>query len=377
MPIKDRVVSWYIQNVIIPRKEIIDKPGFILTTLSGTSQPVYLRDLFLPEQLLEIIENKIVQTYGDQGKQALYSTGKKFGFLYSSMSNFPTINTSSENDFRNFAYYLVQFVGGTYAQQATHNLDLEQKIFTLNLEDYIVCRHNGLGYIMTDGSIAGTWAYALQDKSIEGIQIECQGRGDKQCFVLCAPQIELQRQMHSFFCENNLTEQVFDNNYKKLNEIRKATFSKNSLNDLLNAGFFEYKRGILSYKNMRFFACDSHILYLLEQELTKLKDGEQLLFDVCAEFGKTLIETYGEKDYQKFISDFFPALGYGDILVMDSDKLQIGALYYPWSVFSDQSKYIIFRGMMSGIISSSLGKKIDFKEYDIKIGNYLTLSISI
>lgn len=376
MPIKDKVVTWYIQNVILPRKEIIDKPGFILTTLSGTPQSIYLRDLFLPEQLFELIENKIVQTYGEQGKQTLYSAGKKFGFLYSSMSNFPTINDSSKKDFRNFAYYLVKFVGGTYAKQATHKLDLEQKTFTLYLEDYIICRHNGLGYIMTDGSIAGTWAYALQDKSIEGNQLECQGRGDKRCFVLCAPKNRLQGQTHNFFCENDLTEQLFDNTYKKLNEIRKTTYSKNSLNDLLNAGFMEYKRGILSYKDMRFFACDSHILYILEHEITKLRDGEHLLFDACTEYGKILRETYGEEDYQKFISDFFPALGYGDILVIDSDKLQIGVLYYPWTIFSEESKYTIFRGIMSGIVSSSLGKKIDFKEFNIGISNYLTLTIS-
>jgi hypothetical protein len=52
---------------------------------------------------------------------------------------------------------------------------------------------------------------------------------------------------------------------------------------------------------MRFFACDSHILYLLESELTKLDDGEHILFDACFEYGKMLSENYGRKNYQKFI----------------------------------------------------------------------------
>jgi hypothetical protein len=115
----------------------------------------------------------------------------------------------------------------------------------------------------------------------------------------------------------------------------------------------------------------------LEQEIANLKDGERVLFDICFEYGKLLRETYGGKDYEKFISDFFPALGFGDITVLDPNRPSIAAIYYPWTVFSEKSKYIIFRGVMSGIVSSSLGKKIEFKEFDIDVRDYLTLTISV
>ena len=91
MPVKDKVVTWWIQNVIIPRQEIIDKPGFIVTTFTEKKFITYLRDFFLPEKLIEIIESKIVQTYGDLGRQVLYSIGKKFGYIYCSLSNFPNV----------------------------------------------------------------------------------------------------------------------------------------------------------------------------------------------------------------------------------------------------------------------------------------------
>ena len=84
---------------------------------------------------------------------------------------------------------------------------------------------------------------------------------------------------------------------------------------------------------------------------------------------------YGYKDYNKFIPDFFPALGFGDILVTISNEIKIGAKYYPWTVFSDQSEYIIFRGIMSGFVSKSLDKIVKFNNFDINMRDYLTLVI--
>ncbi len=375
MTIKDKVVTWYIQNIILPRREIIDKPGFIITAFTEHKQITYLRDLFLPEKLFELIETAIVQKYGDRGKQALYSTGKKNGYIYASLSNFPTINSCTTKEFSDFAYLLVRFVEGTYAQQADHELNLDEKMFTVAFKEYIICRHNGLGYIMTDGGIAGIWAYAIQDKLIEGTQIECQGRGNERCFILCAPEQKIKEKTNNFFHEHDLPEKKFDTIYKTLNEIRKTTYAHNSLRHLIDLGFFEFKQGILSYKKNRFFLCDSHILYLLEEEISRLPDGEQNLFDASFEYGKLLQETYGYTDYQKFILDFFPALGFGETLFLNPNNLNITVIYYPWTTFSVQSRYTVFRGVMSGFVSSSIGKRIEFKNFKIEIGNYLTLTI--
>jgi hypothetical protein len=376
MPVKDRIATWFIQHVIIPRREIIDKPGFVVTTFTEKNQTTYLRELFLPEPLFEIIETKIVQNYGEQGKQALYSAGKKFGYIYSSMSNFPTITNYSKKELSDFVYALLRYMEVTFSRRADHEINFEQSTLNIYFEDLIVCRNNGLGYIITDGGSAGIWAYLMQDKSLEAVQLECEGRGDKRCFVMCAPEKKIQEKTNNFFREQQLPEQKFDDVYKTMNEIRQTTYSRNSMKTLLDAGFFEYDEGNFFYKNIRFFGSESNVLYFLEQEIARLKDGDKLLFDICFEYGKTLQEIYKETDYQKFISDFFPALGFGDIAVLDADKLSIAAIYYPWTVSSETSKYIIFRGILSGFVSSSIGKKIEFKNFNIDIGNYLTLTIT-
>lgn len=376
MPVKDRVVSWWIQNIIIPQQEIIDKPGFIVTTFTEKKFTTYLREFFIPEKLFEIIENRIVEHYGEHGRQVLYSSGKKFGYIYASMSNFTTLKNSSAEDISKFAYLLVRYIEGTYAQQAEHETDVEQKRFTIYFDNYIICRNNGIGHIMTEGGITGIWSYGMQDTSIEGVQLECQGRGNQRCCVICAPCNKIQEKIKKFFCENNLTALKSDSTYKTLNEIRQTTYVKNSLKDLLDAGFFTYKRGIISYKDNRFFHCESHILYLLEQEIVKLENGEQILFDACIEYGKFIAESYGKKDYQKFIPDFFSALGFGDILVINSDKLSIAFIYYPWTIYSQQSKYIILRGIMSGIVSSLSSREIRFTNAKVNVETFLTVTIS-
>jgi hypothetical protein len=376
MPVKDRIVTWWIQNIIIPQQEIIDKPGFVVTTFTEKKFTTYLREFFIPEKLFEIIENKIVENYSDLGRQVLYSAGKKFGYIYASLSNFTTVKNSSAEEISKFAYLLVRYIEGTYAQQAEHRADVNKNRFTIYFDDYIVCRHNGIGHIMTEGGITGIWAYGMQNNSIEGVQLECQGRGNQRCCVICAPDNEIREKTKNFFKENNLIELKPDSGYKILNEIRKTTYVKNSLKDLLDAGFFTYKKGILSYKDHRFFHCESHILYLLEEEITKLEKGEKILFESCVEYGKLIGESYGKTEYKTFIPDFFSALGFGDILFTNSDKLKISFMYYPWTIYSEKSKYIILRGIMSGIISHLSGKTIRFTKVDFNIGEFLTITIS-
>jgi len=376
MPIKDKVVTWYIQNIIIPQREIIDKPGFVVTTFTEQNYTTYLREFFLPEQLFEIIEKRIVENYGDIGNQALYSAGKKFGYLYSSMSYFPTANDVKEKELSDFAYLMLRYVASVYAKQADHTLSFTEKTLKITFDNYIVCRHNGLGYIMTDGAISGLWAYIIQDKAVEGTQLECQGRNNKQCYFFCAPIQKHPHQTKKVYQEQDLFTQEFDNEYKALNEIRETKYAQNSLRRLIDLNFFDYQHGTLSYKGMRFFPCESHILYLLENELQKLPNGEQALFDACVEYGKILQKTYGDTDYEQFIMDFFPALGFGEIFFLDHKKPILASTYYPWSTFSEKSKYIIFRGILSGIISSALNKEINFSHYDIDIKTYLTLTLS-
>ena len=371
----DKIVTWFIQNVITPRQEIIDKPGFIILTISPKESKMYMRDLLLPEGLFEKIETKVVRKYGEAGKQALYSAGKKFGYVYASSSGFPQIGKSKEKDIRNFIYFLVRYVAGTYASDATYEVNLKTRTFKINLKDYVICRHDGIGLVMADGGIAGIWAWACDDPTMEGTQIKCQGRNDERCEVICAPVNELKKTVTSIFVETNVPTYPFDNEYEIKNQIRETTYSKNSLKTLLDGKFFEYRGGILSYKGRRMFLDDSYVSFILEDEICELPGGTDILFEAAFEEGKEIAEAYGKSDWGKFITDYLSALGFGDIAVLDTKNPKIGLIYYPWTKLNLNFKYILLTGFLSGIITQCTGKKSLIELLGTTSKEYLTVMV--
>jgi len=183
MDIKDRISSWFIRNIVLPKVEDISQPGFIIIPTTIKKEKINMRELFLSESLIELIEN-MISKYIKNGNFSLYSIGKKFGYTYSYLSDFPTINNKK---IETFAYFVVRWVEATYASNIYHKIDIKSKIFSLRMKDYIVCRHNGKGYLVGYGGIAGIWSYVMQDLTIEAVQPKCQGRGDKECLVIAAP----------------------------------------------------------------------------------------------------------------------------------------------------------------------------------------------
>lgn len=378
--IKDQVFSWFIQKVLAPSVEIVDKPGFVITSLSEKNKETYLRDLFLEEDLFVSIESKIVSNYGEKGRQVLYSAGKKFGYIYSSLSNFTRIaeNRHDQKDFLDFAYFLVRYITAIYAFDAKHEIDLLRKRFEIELDHYVVCEKNGIGLIMTSGGIAGIWAHMIRDKTVEGIEKKCQGLGAEKCLVVCQPYLEHKKEGLEPLIETDVSDDQFSMQYKSLNLVRPAQFAKNSLKSLLDSHLFRYDHGFLHYKDIRYFHGESHVIYLIEIAVGSLPDGEKVLFDACFEFGQKLQEIYGGKDYKKFIMDYFPALGWGDIFVRadESGKIMVTCQYYPWTKYSSMSKFIVLRGVLSGFISNCLGRKVEFLSFNKIVSDFLVVSFN-
>ena len=374
MDLKDSVFSWFIQYFLNPQIEKIDSPGFVITSFSEGGKEVYLRDMFLEEQLFAMIETRIINEYGDKGKQALYSAGKKFGYLYASLSRFMRLE-NNEKKFLDFGYFLVRYIATIYAKTAGYEVDLKRKRLELDFENYVVCNKNGQGYIMTAGGISGIWSYMIKDTAVEGVQVKCQGRGDEKCILIAEPAAALIEEGLKPFIETDLAEGSFNEDYKRRNLARKTENARNSIKDLLNAKLFSYSKGVLRYHDIRYFHCESNVLYILENEIKKLPNGEEKLFEACSEYGKFLQQQYNQKDYKKFINDYFPALGWGDVIVREeAGKISVTSLYYPWTTYSEKSDYTVFRGIMSGFISSCKEKEIQFAKADSKITDYLTVS---
>jgi len=106
--------------------------------------------------------------------------------------------------------------------------------------------------------------------------------------------------------------------------------------------------------------------------LKKIKNGLKILWDCSFEFGKRLAKISGKQDPCKFITDFFSALGFGDILALEKrGRYEIIVKYFPWFYYEKEIDFTMFRGMLSGVISGFTGKEILLKkiEKDTREGN--------
>ncbi|MEM5826352.1 MAG: hypothetical protein QXM64_03115 [Candidatus Aenigmatarchaeota archaeon] len=107
MAIKDRILSWFIRNIVIPKVEIIENPGFILIPATEEIKGLNIRELFISENLVAEIENNLHEC-DESYDSYIYSIGKKFGYFYSTLSLFPTISKKNKSQFLNFANFLVR-----------------------------------------------------------------------------------------------------------------------------------------------------------------------------------------------------------------------------------------------------------------------------
>lgn len=365
----------------MPKTEDLGNPGFLVTKLSSSSGDITIREIGLPEDLFVELEKRIIEKYGESGKQILYSAGKKYGYGYSSIALLPQLKaSSSEKAFLDETYYLIMYVACSFASEIRHTIDIKLKKFEAEMQDYIICKNNGHGYIMSSGGITGIWSYMMDDSTIEGVQTECMGRGDKKCHVVCATPKVLGEMGLKYYVETDMPKIKFTSLYQEMNEVRTPEYAKNSLEELLGTEFWEYPQGgILKFKKEhRFFICDAHLMYFLEVELQKLPEGEKILFESSFNFGKNLAHKTGETQYKNFIMDFLPALGYGDIVVTsESDNFKIISSFFPWTEYFNELRFTLFRGLCSGMLSGFTEKDIILDKVNTSIVNgYLDLVIS-
>jgi hypothetical protein len=379
--VPDRIVSWYIKNVLIPKTEIIDKPGFIASQFTDKGKRVYIRELGIPEDVIAYLENAVVEEYGDLGKQKLYSAGKKAGYNYASLSLFPVCRGVTDKQYITFSNEVIKFVETLYASEIKNKMDLSKRRIDFEMKDYIVCRKNGHGYIMTSGGMAGIWAWGMGDTKIEGIQTVCQGLGAEACKVICAPVDILQKYSKNILVEPKIERLKSIMDYNRINRIRNTNYGKLSLQSLIDSGFFAYEHGSITYGTERYFVDEAHLIYYLDVELSKLPKGREIMFRVAFDYAKKLVEylksTSGAG--QQFITDYLAALGWGDVLVKKTgDQHKIIISFFPWTdLYKTGQDFHLFRGLLSGLISGNEGRDIKLKLVDSRlIGDNLCLVFS-
>lgn len=362
MRIDAAAIQLFIRNIVAPGIFDITHPGFVVSKFSDKGREAYRREIIYPESMLADIETQVVKKYGAEGERRLYKIGKDFGYVYAGVSQLPTLKTSTPEEIRRFFQMLVLFVAATWSSGSEIlEIDVKAKTLRLRFWDYVICSKNGIGHLLGDAGIVGIWAYMVQDPSIEAVQTECQAKNGKTCEYYMAPPERLKKERYDFF-QVDVTTEVDVDEYRKnhdlMNRIKPTHYVSNSMQSMVDSGVFKFRNGGIRFGGDRYFSVEVSLYYILEKELSKLKGGDGLLFDVCFNFGKKVALAAGMKTNQS-VMDYLAALGFGDIMTdVEKGKRRLIVSYFPWTEFSRNSKFTMFRGMASGLLSGASSKKI-------------------
>ena len=377
MDIKDSVVRLYVKQFIIPKALIFDKPGFVDFKISGKTN-VFARQLLVPESFFIELEKTIVKKYGDQGRSAIYSTGKKFGYAFSQLGRFENIKDHPGEGIRLWIAIASKFVEGTYASGINQTVDVQNKTVDYILKNFVVCRKLGYDFFFATGGAAGIVAWLLQDKSIEGYFYNSKFEGENHvCQVKCAPfEILKNTKAKNIFSETNLDNLAQDIlQYNKLNEEVEVRHTK-SFSDYLDAKIFNYQNGIITLcaSNERFFLMEVQGLYLLELELKQRKMNEDI-FDIASKVGKSIFGNFITNI--QYITELTTALGWGEVNIISSinKTTQVIINHFPWTKWYKDIDFLIIRGFLSGLISN-VNKRVvvlDKPKIDIHNGHLILM----
>lgn len=359
--IKDSVVRLYVRRFVIPRALIFDKPGFVDFKISGKTS-VQLRQVLLPESFFIKFEEKIVKKFGDKGKKALYSIGKKFGYSFAINGRFENINDHPGESVKDWVVVASKFVEGTYASNISQKIDVPEKTVDYELKNFVVCRKLGYDYFLATGGAAGLLAWILQDKSIEGVMHDEKTVGnDFFCTVTCAPVSKLKQKFkEEVYSETDLEGLENDKmSYLTFNKEVDIQYKK-SLATFLNSKTFSYSDGIIMYKEKeRFFLMEVSGMYLFELGINN-QEMKNLMFETAFDVGFEMFHEFTKENTIGAI-EILCALGWGEILILPANKkIRLLINYFPWTKFYKDINFDIIRGILSGIFSRSYQKKITF-----------------
>ncbi len=373
--LKNEFVKLYIKRFVIPKALIFDKPGFVDFKISGKTN-VFARQILMPESFFVNLEESIIKSYGKDGKVAIYSVGKKFGYSFAQLGKFENI-TELGNKVKDWIIITSKFVEGTYASEITPTIDLENKTVDYSLKNFVIARKIGYDLFFSTGGTAGLVAWLLQDKTIEcySYDIKLNNQNIYEYKVKSGPKKTLEKFITSeeLFIETNL-----DNLNQNISEYiafnSEVVITSKSFSNFLDAGIFSYENGIITLKssNERFFLMESSGMYLLESELKKRK-LDQSIFNIAYFAGKDMFG--GIITDSKSAADLLTALGWGEVIILNSNKnIQIIINHFPWTNWYKDIDFLIIRGFLSGILSKINNKNLEFNKpiLDINKG-YLSL----
>ncbi len=375
--VKKDVVQWFVKNILAPNFVRFDVPGFILTTKNGKGEDIGQRDIFLSEKQVAQFEERLVKELGNEGKLVSYSIGKNHGHAYAHSFDIPRLGISNEKEIDDFVPFFIGFMGATWGNSPKCRYDIKEKTLELEMADHIVCRKNGLGYMLTAGALGGGWQYIMQDETVEGTQIECAGNRGAKCWLVCGPAKYLEQKKYPFLRAEAKTQFEIDTTYNEMNKIRQLQHSKTSLKNAIEGSIFRFQDSRLTFHGERYFFAGIELHYVIEMAAMKNPKVAQILSETAFEHGMEIASQEKGNEYSSFIPDFLAALGFGDTVITQSKgKFAVQASYFPWLPPYAEINYTYYKGLLSGMLSGFTGKKVELRKHNTNVSaGYLILEI--
>jgi hypothetical protein len=360
MAIQDSVTSWFIQNIVLPNAEDMRNPGYILSRFTDQGKTIALREFFFPERFYIELEIRIAKDLGAKGEKLLYSIGKRFGYRYAGLSRYPIADSVGEKKLDEFMYMFTRYIEVIYARQLKHRIDFKSRLLELEADSYVCCAKDGMGYLLLIGPWTGGWAHIMGDSSIEGIQIACQGRGDKRCRLFCAPAPVLKGMKLKPPAEPDMYDLGEDmGKYGQLNAVYPSENGNGSMVALIENGIFRYERGQLFFGDKRMVGIESSMQYMIDDCLSRSAKTRKILFDTAFSAGKDM----GKGREAAFAQRLLSGIGFGDAQVVSvKGGYKVMLFHFPWTAFSKDCRFTTLAGFVSGLLSGVHGKDIILKK---------------
>jgi len=361
MAIQDSVTSWFIQNIVLPNAEDMRKPGYILSKFTDQGKTIALREFFFPESFYIELEARVSRELGIKGEKLLYSIGKRFGFRYAKLSHYPKADSIGEKKLDEFMYMFTRYIEVIYARQLKHRIDFKNRLLEVDASSYVCCAKNGIGYLLLIGPWTGGWSFIVGDNSIDGVQVTCQGRGDRRCRLVCAPAPLLKRMKLKPLAEPDIGGLDEDmERYGKFNEVYPTANGNDSLVTLIESGIFRYRRGQLFLGERRMVGIESSMHYMIDDAFSKDRKTRKILFETAFSAGKEI----GKGKEAAFVQRLLSGIGFGDVQIVSvkGGGYSVMFFHFPWTAFAKDCRFTMLTGFASGLLSGVCGKDIGLKD---------------
>lgn len=360
MRIREKINRFLMKRSFKSKIENLDDPGFVSfgIGLGGTGKE--LREVFLPEEIYSEIENRFKEEFGKEGAAMLYEAGRKYGWRYTDIAEFPENNRDSDKELKKFIHFFSTYISTACAPRLDYEFDIRDQIYELQTKRCSICRKNGKGYTVNQGALSGVIARIYSNPNIHAVQDKCTGRDDDECHIICAETDGLPSEPVSTF--SDFVSKPLSRKYETVNKPTELEHTKKSLEDLTAEGIFEYRENLVYHKNRRQVPMEISMPCFIERKAGEKQGAPLILFDVAYGIGKEL----GKGEELQYTTNYLGSLGWGDInVIQNGDKIEIS--HFPWTTYSKDTDFNIFRGLISGIVSAIKSEEVRYNDYETNL----------